>query len=285
MGKHNAPAEPADSRSRTVRDRRPGPKHSSPESKPRTPRKTAKAAPSSAPPASSAPSSSPGPDTRSRAADRAERAAAVGRGYADRAALKASMGGKPSVSGSAVSGAAGGAATGAALGSVVPGIGTAAGAVGGAVVGGTGGAISGGRKKKAYKRATAAAPGARRIIVTEFAICSVIVALSPLTDRRRDDKPGDWMKRMTAVCLLFFILALISSAGRGPAKVAAGFGGLVALALVLSERDLFAKLASIFNDKSGKAAAGTRPVTEEEAAAAGEAAAGALGDIVTEAGL
>lgn len=279
MGKHNAPSEPADSRSRTVAGRRPGPKHASGESKtakPRAPRKAA-AKPTSAPPA---PAAAAGP----RRGERAERVGDVGREYADRAALKASRGGKPSVAGKAAAGAAGGAATGAALGSAVPVIGTAAGAVGGAVAGGTGGAISGGRERKAYKRATAAAPGARRVIVTEFAICSVIVALSPLTDRHRDDKPGDWMKRMTAVCLIFFILAIVSSAGRGPAKVAAGFGGLVALALALSERDLFAKLAVIFTERSSKPAAGTRPVTEEEAAAAGEAAAGALGDIVSEAG-
>lgn len=287
MGKHSAPSEPADARSRVVRDRRPGPKHSSTDSprpaKPRAPRKVA----ASSPPTSAAPSSSPPapkPTGRpSRGGGRTERAASAARDYADRAALKASLGGKPSVTGSTVSGAAGGAATGAALGSVVPGIGTAAGAVGGAVVGGTGGAISGSRKKKTYKQAMSGTARERRWIVTEFAVCAVIVALAPLTDKKRDDPPNAFIKRMSAVMLLFFVLGIVSSAGRGPAKVAAGFGGLVTLALAVSERNLFAKLADIFATSDEKAATGTGP-TAEQAEAAGAAGADAVASIIADMG-
>lgn len=67
------------------------------------------------------------------------------------------------------------------------------------------------------------------------------------------------MKRMTAIMGLFFILAIISAAGRGSAKIAAGLGGLVAIVLLVSERDLFTKLASVFASPS-EAAANSRSV-------------------------
>lgn len=173
---------------------------------------------------------------------------------ASHSAASAAAGGKPSVAGRAVGGAAAGAAAGAAVGSVVPVVGTAVGAGVGAAVGGIGGGVSGARAKKAYKRAMADDPRAKKLVVIEFAVCIVIAALSPLTDRRKEEPPGVFMKRMTAIMALFFILGLISSAGRGGARFAAGLGGLVAVGLVVSERDLFTKLAGVFaSDTAGEA--------------------------------
>lgn len=107
--------------------------------------------------------------------------------------------------------------------------------------------MSGSRAKKNYRAAMRAeTAGPRKLLLAEFAVCASITALSPLTDAKRTEKPGDWMKRMTAVLGLFFVLALISAAGRGSAKVAAGLGGLVTVVLLISERDLFVKLTEIF---------------------------------------
>jgi hypothetical protein len=185
---------------------------------------------------------------RSRRDRRAAALAGEASAYAQRAALRASSGAKPSTTGRAVSGAAAGAATGAAIGSAIPGLGTAVGAGGGAILGGAGGAISGHRAKRAYKAARrASTAGSRKLLLAEFAVCAAITGLSPLTDAHQKDGPGDFMKRMSAVFGLFFILAMVASAGRGSAKLAAGLGGLVTVVLMVTERNLFVQLAQVFN--------------------------------------
>lgn len=260
MGSHSAPEEKPDPRARKVPGRRPGPKHS--DGSTRAPAK--KAAKKATPSVSkvperttsyggrSAPTSParPAPRAPARAGRPRGQAAAAAAGearrYADRAAFKATTG-KPSVTGRAATGAAGGAAAGAAIGSVVPGVGTAVGGAVGAGIGGTTGAVAGAKAKKAYKAALHPATGAKRLIVAEFAICIVIAALSPLTDEKKAEAPAGFMKRMTAIVGLFFILALLSAAGPGPAKAAAGFGGIVTLSLAVSGRSTFVKIAEIFN--------------------------------------
>lgn len=266
--RHRAGDEPSDERSRTARNRRPGPKHETPGRPPRkpaykrvpvevvdrprtgVPARSSVASARARPERPAPPQGMPAAPARRRA-DGGGRAGILSdeaRAYANRAAMRAS-GGKPSVVGRAGAGAAAGAASGAALGSVVPGIGTAVGAGTGAAVGGVGGGISGARAKRAYKASMRGDAGARRIIIAEFAVCIVIAALSPLTDRSRDEPAGAWMKRMTAIMGLFFILALLSAGGRGMARAAAGFGGIVTVVLAVSERDLFVKIAQIFRTK------------------------------------
>lgn len=189
-------------------------------------------------------------------------------------------GGKPSTVRSTVAGAAGGAASGAALGSVVPGIGTAIGAAGGAAVGGAGGAVKAHYSKRDAKRLKRAALGpARQLLVAEFVLCLVILALSPLTDKHKAEGPTAFLRRGSAICALFFILALISSGGRGPTKVAAGFGGLVTLTLLVSSRDVFAVLATKFaSTKDGPAGPDDTSAADGEAGAGGAAVGGAAGD-------
>lgn len=247
-GKHRDASEPAtDPRARKVPGRRPGPKHASDDAPRKTaprkaaPRKATAAEPVSAPPAPDKPKPKPSRFNKRGAVDAA-------RGYADRAAMRATSGGKPSVTGRAASGAAAGAASGAAIGGPV-------GAAAGGILGGAGGAISGARAKKAHKaeaRAAAGTGGARRALVAEFAICLVVVALSPITSRKRDEPAGPFMKRMTALLGVFFILGLISAGGRGMARAAAAFGGVITVALAVSERDLFTELARIFNNHEQK---------------------------------
>jgi hypothetical protein len=174
----------------------------------------------------------------------------TGTGAVASATPKASAGGKPSVAGHAAGGAAKGAATGAALGSVVPGVGTAVGAGAGAVVGGGAGLVSGRKRKAEWKAAKRAALGpGRQLVVMEFVLCMVILAFSPLTDKHKSEGPQAFMRRGSAVCALFFVLALLSSGGPRAGKVAAGFGGIVTLTLLVSSRDIFVVLAKRFNGK------------------------------------
>jgi hypothetical protein len=152
------------------------------------------------------------------------------------------------VTGRAAGGAAAGAAAGAELGSVVPGIGTALGAGGGAVVGGIGGAAAGARARKEWRAAMRAdSAGPRKLLVVEFLVCMVITALSPLTGKTT---APTLMRRMAAVLALFFLLGLVSAGGRTAAKVSASLGGLVAVVLLVSDRDVFTHLANVFANRS-----------------------------------
>lgn len=185
---------------------------------------------------------------------------------------------KTSVTGHVAGGAAKGAAAGATLGSVVPVVGTAVGAGAGAVVGGAAGGVSGHRAKKAAKRAKIAALGpGRQLLVAEFIVCIVILAMSPLTDKHKTEGPGAFMRRGSAVCFLFFILALVSAGGRGATKIAAGFGLLVTMTLLVSSRDVFAVLAKQFNAKDDSGPAG--PTDDNAAKDAGETVGDAAGEV------
>jgi hypothetical protein len=247
---------PSDTRGRRQKNRRPGPKHYAKEDTPppRAPRKP-KAAPTSSAPTSSAPRTATQPTARVGPATRAktlrmDRVGEEARYVAQQAAIRATTG-KPTVSGRAAAGAASGAAVGSAI---APGVGTAVGGGVGAVVGG----VSGASAKKAYKSAMRPYPGARRALVAEFAVCALIVALSPMTDKT--ERPGAWMRRMTAVMGVFFILGLVSTAGRWGARAAAGFGGVVTVALVVSERNLFHAMTGAFTTtRDGEASFGTAP--------------------------
>jgi hypothetical protein len=151
-------------------------------------------------------------------------------------------------------------------------------------VGGIGGAIGGARAKKAYKAAMRTNGRARQAIVAEFAVCIVIAALSPLTDRRKTETPGGFMKRMTALMAVFLILGLISSFGRTASRLAAGVGGLVTVALAVSERDLFTKVGGIFGSTTDAPAPGTGPMGAEDAAVLGEDVGTSIGDVLGQVG-
>lgn len=193
-------------------------------------------APRSAP-TSSAPRRTPAKRTPGKAT-----AAAAGAGAG--AAIASSGASKPSVTGGALRGAGAGAGTGAVLGQAVGGpVGAAAGAAGGAAVGGVTGAVSGAREKKAMR--VAGQPW-RKLLVAEFAVCIVIAALGPMTGKHADEHPSRWMKQMAAIMGLFFVLGLIASASRGAARFSVGVGGLVALGLAITEREVFTTVTKIF---------------------------------------
>lgn len=175
-----------------------------------------------------------------------ERAAAAVKHVAENAPRKSKVG-------RTARGAATGAATGAALGSVVPGVGTAVGGVVGGALGGAGGLAGAVREDAAARRAN----GARQVLVAEFLLCMVVVALSPLTDKHKSEPAGAWMKRAIAIMGVFFLLGLISAGGPGAARAATGFGGLLALVLMVSERSIFTMVAAKFGGRDTGEVAGT----------------------------
>lgn len=167
---------------------------------------------------------------------------------------RTTRGGKPSIAGHAAGGAATGASLGAAAGSVVPGVGTAIGAGVGAATGAGAGAV-GGMSARRRARLAGRSP-ATRALVAEFVVCTLILALSPMTDKHKSDTPGVWMKRATGVSALFIALGLVASIGPKAGRVAVGFGGLVLVTLAVSDRDVFAKIALRFGGPVNSGPAG-----------------------------
>jgi hypothetical protein len=173
---------------------------------------------------------------------------------------KKTRSGKPSTTKHVAGGAAAGAATGAMVGNVVPGIGTAIGAGVGAGVGAVGGAHSGHKAKKAY-RDEQRAGGYKQLLIGELIVCLVITGLSPLTDKHKSDSGSTMFKRFSSVAVLFMILGFVSSMGRSAAKLSASFGGIVTLVLVMSDADVFVKLATVLSSPGKPAPDTPRPAT------------------------
>lgn len=92
----------------------------------------------------------------------------------------------------------------------------------------------------------------RKLLVAEFTLCMVILAFSPITDKHKSEKPGAFMKRASATMGVFFVLGLISTAGRGAGKAAAAFGGLMTLTLLISQRSIFTVLTGKLNKGVGE---------------------------------
>jgi hypothetical protein len=113
---------------------------------------------------------------------------------------------------------------------------------------------------KALTNATAPASHARTLLVAEFTACMAVLAFSPLT--KTTEKPQAFMKRASATMGVFFVLALIATAGRGASRAAAGFGGLVTLVLLISQRSIFTVLTKKMGAGVGESGGG---VLDEDA--------------------
>lgn len=170
---------------------------------------------------------------RTSAASHAQDLSRAGEGALTRQAVQGTAGPRPSIIGAAVAGGAAGAPAG------------PAGMAAGAAIGGAGGRA----QQKAWRRARRdpAIRGPRQALMAEMILCMVIIALAPLTDRRRQDPPGAFIIRLSATMLLFLLLSIIGASSGGSARMAAAFGGLVTVTLAVSERDVFAALAAALN--------------------------------------
>lgn len=109
---------------------------------------------------------------------------------------------------------------------------------------------AGKRAKKSIVRSvgksTGSGLGSRSVLLAEFVVCFLILALSPLS---KDVKANEWMKKASAVSLLFMILALVGSAGGKSARAVGAFGALVTVALLVDQRGVFGIMVSKFGNK------------------------------------
>jgi len=106
-----------------------------------------------------------------------------------------------------------------------------------------------------------------RIVLAEFVACIVLVGASPVLTPRTTAKGNTAvvdttvsfagpLVRLTAVCIVFFVLALMA-AGPRTGKIAAAFGGLVLLGTALNATDMFTAVAHAFGPaKAAGSAAG-----------------------------
>ena len=82
----------------------------------------------------------------------------------------------------------------------------------------------------------------RKALVAELVLCLLLVAFSPLSDTKAPDA-GAFLRQSSALAALFILLGLLSAAGRGPTRLAAGVGGIVTLGLAVSHRDILVQVA------------------------------------------
>jgi hypothetical protein len=114
---------------------------------------------------------------------------------------------------------------------------------------GAAGYVLGGRGRKS--KAAPSRAGYQRVLVAELLLCTVILALSPMVDK--EIKPGQWMKRGTALCAVFMLLGMVSSVGPKSGRAAGMLGGLITLTLLVDQRSLFGVLATTFGGSAATA--------------------------------
>lgn len=84
--------------------------------------------------------------------------------------------------------------------------------------------------------------GGQKMIVSEFIVCMLILGIRPLVGQTTG--AGDWIRKGGACSLLFLILGVAGSGGARASKIAAAFGGLITLALLISDRAVFGQLTA-----------------------------------------
>lgn len=101
---------------------------------------------------------------------------------------------------------------------------------------------------------------AHRVVAAEFLLCVVLVGLGPIVIRKPKNghvyEANDFV-RLSALSLLFFVLALMSNTPR-TAKLAAAFGGLVTLGVVYNAAPAVTAAGAVFvNSTKNKGAVAT----------------------------
>jgi hypothetical protein len=82
--------------------------------------------------------------------------------------------------------------------------------------------------------------GNRKVLTAEYVLVIVIVGLGAMLsgDDQKDDVVYKALIKSSALSLLFFLLALLSSGGKGAAKTATAFGTLVTAAYAFTSSDV-----------------------------------------------
>lgn len=84
--------------------------------------------------------------------------------------------------------------------------------------------------------AAGAATGSTGMLEGEFILCLILLVLLMFANSTSSygEKVMSFMKRGSLVCLLFFLLAIISQIGPNAERIAKAFGGLVIVAILLT---------------------------------------------------
>lgn len=83
----------------------------------------------------------------------------------------------------------------------------------------------------------------QKVIVAEFVACMVLIAITPLVTATVDTVA--WLKRGAACSGLFLVLALVGTGGPRASRIAAAFGGLVTLGLLITDRAVFGQIVAL----------------------------------------
>ena len=90
-----------------------------------------------------------------------------------------------------------------------------------------------------------------------------VVGLSAVGVEDKSTAPSHMARRASALCALFFILAIVAEGSPGRRKAANGLGLLVTLGYLITEKDAFTALGTYFagakatGDKSSSGGAGS----------------------------
>jgi cytochrome c biogenesis factor len=99
-----------------------------------------------------------------------------------------------------------------------------------------------------------------KVIVAEFVLVVILVAVAPFTRKQRDNLSpyyGQDLVQLVAIMAAYFILGLVAQTGQSSARIAAWFGGLLALGIGLGEAAYLAKVFDLFGAIQAKTASST----------------------------
>lgn len=118
-----------------------------------------------------------------------------------------------------------------------------------------------------------------RIILAEFIGCVVLVCAAPVLDPKTSGTGAQIavdtsvsfagpLVRLTAVCITFFVLALMGS-GEKTGKIGAAFGGLVLAGAALTATNVWAAIPAAFGAAKTAKPAGAKSTTSTAASSGG----------------
>jgi hypothetical protein len=118
-------------------------------------------------------------------------------------------------------------------------------------------------RDEAIGRPVSVPTGYTRWVMVEFIVCLLVVASKPFLAPRKGQDVSPATKslampvvRLTAVCLIYFVLALLANGPR-TGKIAAAFGGLVMVGTIMNASDSMTTITAMMkkSDKKAKEAA------------------------------
>jgi hypothetical protein len=140
----------------------------------------------------------------------------------------------------------------------------------GAAAGGAAGQPKRKTRKEQYQKATKYVPRGKisrtnyqPVILIEFVACILLTAATPIATKKNEQGlspyAGKDIVKLSAITIVYLILAAISVGGRGPGRIAAWFGGLILLADGLYEASNIVRDLRVFSGAGAAAPAPAAP--------------------------